>query len=474
MFSLFQTTTPTSTMNRQKKEKLQPTEEQLNTKRLIEENIILNEDHYSNHTRKIRDSRRGILPPPPLQQQQQPQSQQLFEAGACALPSTPEYYQPNQLIDGESSSEDNDGLIEINLGTELVNQLESLFGFDGFDNISSIPMSSLKTNVFMPKLLAKQLFALMMESVYNQLEEQKNQTLKEDEEFARALEAQQRYPLLTQPEQPTTLKEIMEMEYAFAAYKNTVMDDWKNYTPQDLASRLSRQKLYDIFPNLEKELLDQVLAAHDNKFVETVDILKDSLKGSFDDKMIAEEMGLFEQAREETEKTEQFQTVRLTNEERYLEAKKLGPEEAKKTALKDFQDCRNLALHHSQLKKECYSKANYAMQKGENAQANYYSQIAHLHTKKIDMFNHKAANSMVEVHNLTQNNPDMVDLHYLRVHEAINCLDIFLDRHITQIKTSPRNTKDVMIITGRGLHSANGIPTIKINVKVRLKDRGLR
>lgn len=429
---------------------------------MIEENIILNDDHYSNHTRKIRDSRRGIPP--------QQQTQQLFETGACALPITPEF-STNPFIDGENSSEDNDGLIEINLGTELVNQLESIFGFDGF---SSIPINTLKTNVFMPKLLAKQMFALMMESVYNQLEEQKNQTLKEDEEFARALEAQQRYPLLTQPEQPTTLKEIMEMEYAITAYKNTVMDDWKNYTPQDLASRLSRQKLYDIFPNLEKELLDQVLAAHDNKFVETVDVLKDSLKGSFDDKMIAEEMGLFEQAREETEKTEQFQTVRLTNEERILEAKKLGPEEAKKTALKDFEECRNLAMHHSQLKTECYSKANQAIQKGETAVANYYSQIADLHKKKIDMYNHKAANSMVEVHNLTQNNPDMVDLHYLHVHEAITCLDIFLDRHIMKIKTSPKQNKYVMIITGRGLHSAGGIPTIKLNVKQRLRDRGLR
>jgi hypothetical protein len=42
------------------------------------------------------------------------------------------------------------------------------------------------------------------------------------------------------------------------------------------------------------------------------------------------------------------------------------------------------------------------------------------------MYNHKAANCIMEVHNFTQNNPDMLDLHYLHLAEAIQCLDLFL------------------------------------------------
>jgi len=131
-------------------------------------------------------------------------------------------------------------------------------------------------------------------------------------------------------------------------------------------------------------------------------------------------------------------------------------------------------MHHTQLKNECFNKARDAIQKGETSVAVYYSQIANLHKNKLDMYNHKAANCISEVHNLTQNNPDMLDLHYLRVAEAIECLDIFLDKHLPKVKSSPRNYKDVFVITGRGLHSVGGIPTIKYKVKIRLKDRNLK
>lgn len=88
-----------------------------------------------------------------------------------------------------------------------------------------------------------------------------------------------------------------------------------------------------------------------------------------------------------------------------LEIKKLGPEEAKRSALKEFEDTRNLAMRHTQLKAECYNKAKEAIQRGQTSVALYYSQVANLHKSKIDTYNHKAANCIMEVHNLTQNNP---------------------------------------------------------------------
>lgn len=88
-----------------------------------------------------------------------------------------------------------------------------------------------------------------------------------------------------------------------------------------------------------------------------------------------------------------------------LETKKLGPEEAKRSALKEFEDTRNLAMRHTQLKAECYNKAKEAYQRGNTSVALYYSQVANLHKSKIDTYNHKAANCIMEVHNLTQNNP---------------------------------------------------------------------
>lgn len=57
--------------------------------------------------------------------------------------------------------------------------------------------------------------------------------------------------------------------------------------------------------------------------------------------------------------------------------------------------------------------------------------------------------------------------------EAIECLDIYLDQHIKELKEAVRGVKHVFIITGRGLHSAGGFSTIKHRVKCRLRERTL-
>lgn len=106
-----------------------------------------------------------------------------------------------------------------------------------------------------------------------------------------------------------------------------------------------------------------------------------------------------------------------------LENKKLGPEEAKRSALKEFEDTRNLAMRHTQLKAECYNKAKEAIQRGNTSVALYYSQVANLHKSKIDTFNHKAANCIMEVHNLTQKNPGK---------SATNKLQEFFEKKIIQ------------------------------------------
>lgn len=146
----------------------------------------------------------------------------------------------------------------------------------------------------------------------------------------------------------------------------------------------------------------------------------------------------------------------------------------KETVLRKFEETRNLADHHRQLKNECYKKAQEAIVRGQGAVAPYYSQIAELHKKKIDMYNQVAANCIMEVHKYNQNNQDLLDLHYLYVAEALECLDIFLDRHITELRSSSDSYKNVFIITGRGLHSAGGVSTIKSKVKARLQERNLK
>lgn len=47
-------------------------------------------------------------------------------------------------------------------------------------------------------------------------------------------------------------------------------------TPNDLASRLTRQMLNEMFPNFDPETLSEILKAHDGNFNETVEVLEAS------------------------------------------------------------------------------------------------------------------------------------------------------------------------------------------------------
>lgn len=163
----------------------------------------------------------------------------------------------------------------------------------------------------------------------------------------------------------------------------------------------------------------------------------------------------------------------MMNKYNEMQLNKLDMEEAKRAALEDFEVNRNMAMHHSHLKAECYTKAKEAFQRRQQAVAHYYSNVANLHNTKIDWYNNKAANAIVEVHSYTQQNPDMLDLHYLHAGEAIECLDIFLDKHLKELKDLMKGYKYVFIITGRGLHSTGGFSTIKHRVKNRFRERNL-
>lgn len=149
-------------------------------------------------------------------------------------------------------------------------------------------------------------------------------------------------------------------------------------------------------------------------------------------------------------------------------------EEGRRTALKEFEKSRNLAAHHSQMKYECHLKAKDAVLKGNGAIACYYADIAKLHSTKIELFNQMAAICIIDVHKYSHNNPDILDLHFLFIPEALECLDIFLDCHINNLRNRSHNSKEVYIITGRGRHSVGGVANIKSKVQNRLMDRKLR
>ncbi|XP_034481675.1 uncharacterized protein LOC117787295 isoform X2 [Drosophila innubila] len=421
----------------------------------VENCFVLGDDQYSEHTRKIRDIRNGVLDQP-------------------ALPVEPP---PVVTADEDDDDSEDNALLEMELDVGLISQLRSNFQWEGEMLTNESKLSP--TKVFVPRQLAKQLYMVYVEAEHNQLEEQRQQTLRDDEQFARLLKNPK---YADYRESPDNVNELLDMELAWSIYNSEkqAASQALREKPNDIATHLTKMKLCEKFPDVPNDTVLEIFEATENNYIKTVEILGTDLKSEL---TVAE---LYEQALREKEKLneeekqeeqQQQPSGKLSSPRSTSIAKSQSPqlhEEAKSAALRDFEETRNLAAHHSQLRAECYLKAKQAIQQGNGSVALYYSEIAQLHKKKNDVFNHRAANCIMEVHKHTQNNPDLLDLHYLHTMEAVSCLDLFLDRHITVLRNCTRVYKHLYIITGRGLHSANGVSTIKKRVKARLAERRLR
>lgn len=66
-------------------------------------------------------------------------------------------------------------------------------------------------------------------------------------------------------------KEIMDMDLAVSLYQKDVAK-WKKKEPQDLAAKMTREKLYNLFPEISQDVLGELLMAHENNFQTTVEV----------------------------------------------------------------------------------------------------------------------------------------------------------------------------------------------------------
>ncbi|XP_037932505.1 uncharacterized protein LOC119667287, partial [Teleopsis dalmanni] len=312
--------------------------------------------------------------------------------------------QTDLLYDEQDEAESE--LLEVSLGDNLVEQLKTIFR-DDFTLGETLP-ETVKNNVFIPRSLAKNIYMLWLESAYNHVEEQRFEVMKEDENFA-ALIQNPKYEHVK--ESPNNLRELLDMEMAWTIY-NTESEKLKTdvikVKPPDLATYLTKIKLCETFPNIPRETILDIFASHNNDYSETVEVLCSTMETQSNPlthdellkRVIHENELLAEKAEVQKSKLiEEREVVASVSDNNNVNCVKSKTsqqlEEAKRSALREFEECRNLAAHHSQLKAECYQKAKEAVQNNNKGVAVYYSEIANLHKKKIDMFNHIAANCIM-------------------------------------------------------------------------------
>lgn len=237
-------------------------------KRLLEEKVVIRDEFYSEHTLKLKSKTVAHDSTP------QPSTSDVqticTEAGTVLAMDSDvdmdEFDLETTTTASTSSTDEPQEMMELNLGEALVTELESKL-----QELSLIYPKGFLPIVQIPIALARQLYALYIESVYQQMDAQKevlDMLIKEDEELARKLQAQEQQ--VESPKEPLTLPEIMDEQHTLNLHRKQ-SEQWKNLTPDDLAAQLTKKKLFESFPNIGKDVLLEIWQAHGNNYRETVE-----------------------------------------------------------------------------------------------------------------------------------------------------------------------------------------------------------
>ncbi|CAH1101192.1 unnamed protein product [Psylliodes chrysocephalus] len=348
--------------------------------------------------------------------------------------------------------------VELNLGEHFVTELEKKFA----DPNIQYP-KGFQPVVQMPVALAKQLYSFYIESIFQQMENQEHvmeSLLKEDEEFARKLQASEQEEISsTEPNQILSLKEIQEDQQAAKRLHQREVDKWKDLNPDTLAAKLTKQKLFSIFPTIDQDTLLEILHAHDDKYVDTVETLLLSTKSKIiqGSEELMKEPPIRDEVLEEMKEAQKSSSCNETAD----------PQEA--------TYYREEANRYLKRREDLYQKAQKYHQKGMAEVAQFYSGLASLQTTYFDRSNSLAATAFLDEHSKRLQDFNTLDLHFLYVKEALPSLDVFLDRNINLLRhSSIKQSEYLQIITGRGNRSKEGISKIKPAVISRLHKRNIK
>ncbi|XP_012262266.2 uncharacterized protein LOC105689669 [Athalia rosae] len=468
---------------RKKRDKHRVSEEILELKRQIEEKMVINEASYNPHILRVKRWKNG-KPDIAVEENAETRtkntiefSSQLsvdYEENACETQSPKTSDSADDFTEDDIEPEE---MMELNLGQNFIKNLETEFGDSDFQFPDGLfPVIQIK------KSMAQQLHALWIESMEQQLhaqQEQLDKMIEKDAEYARSLE-QEEAQHCVEPVVPN-LSEIMDMELALAIYNNDLKNRQKLETSNDLASRLTRKMLHEMFIDHDPETLDEILNAHNGNFKETLDILEASTGRVVDrNNTLQKQKNLIDRAKKESAQSVEVEMhlrasvfAAKDTDLNYSGSSDLSPI-TYEAALEEAHASRKDAQHHLSLRNENFNKATDAFRKGNREVAAYYSQMAKLHSRKMEYANATAANAFLTAQDYVMNTDNTLDLHYLYVTEALQALEVFLDHQISRLNGGNKKTKHLYIITGRGARSNRGLSRLKPAISKKLASKNIR
>lgn len=121
----------------------------------------------------------------------------------------------------------------------------------------------------------------------------------------------------------------------------------------------------------------------------------------------------------------------------------------------DFKGFRALAADYAKRRNECARQSRQAYQNGDGRRAKELSNQKKEYERKMKSANRAAAQETFDYHNSSDaRSPNEIDLHGLRVPEAIEYFKKYVD------DAQKRQFRELIVIVGRGIHSEGG-PKIK-------------
>ncbi|GFX61189.1 NEDD4-binding protein 2 [Trichonephila clavipes] len=267
--------------------------------------------------------------------------------------------------------------------------------------------------------------------------------------------------------EPTSLTEIMDMEYALQLYK-----DEKLKKDKDPATKIKRSKFYDMFPGADPVALDEIFESNNHCLENCFAALGEDLHGQ--NLKRAESAKMLDKCADEWSKTNNYEDFanndwsswvctgeNIKNEEETV-IQKLP------TISSEAQKLRETAADSYIQRQNCIQKAQNYYCRGMKTAASYYAQEGSDHAYNFKRANKEAADLINKERNAFLK-PFVLDLHGLYVQEAIPALEKFLrDKKLEIQRKSQSGVVKISVITGQGLHSIQG-PKLRPSVVEYLK-----
>lgn len=253
-----------------------------------------------------------------------------------------------------------------------------------------------------------------------------------------------------------SFREIMEMEAALEEKRK----DWtKNNTYMDMATKLKLKQLYEKFPGVDRQALDEIFVASNYSLIQSVLTINETLGVAPEEndmenieKQIVDLVEM-ESMQENEADDNAWQPVVEGHEDMYDRLRLVG----------DYDVIRREATVHYHMRQESFRKAKEAYHRGMKTVAAFYSQQGRAYAEKMREANERASWKLLQLRN-AQSDDNTLDLHGLHVQEAIQVLKNY-------VKLKKRESwclqkkQTLRVITGRGAHSALNIPKVKFAVE---------